>query len=94
MSAVELKVSIPKTLKKQLYLLTTAQGNKIVRNALKAAARPALKHLKNEVRLLRTASDLSSGTTFNSLTSKATYPSKGRKDYGYFFAGVDKSYSE
>lgn len=91
---MSITLDIPKTLKKQMFMLTEAKGNRLINKALEAAARPALAHMRNEVRILRTVSDASSGATYNSLISKATYPSKGKDSYGYFYAGVDKQYTE
>ena len=91
---IDFKVTIPESIQNQLILLSTSAGNKIVTAALRSAAAPARKHLRREVRYLRAASDASSGTTFNSIISKVSYPSKKKKGFGYFYVGVDRKYSE
>lgn len=75
-----------------LVTMTNAEGNKIVRQGLRKAARPLRRQLKKDVRILR-KSELSTGATERSISEMVRYPGS-KRNMGGFKIGVALAYSE
>jgi len=94
MAGMELNMKIPDSLSKALKAFEKGEANDIINKALKAAAAPAKRYLRNEVRLLRNVSEQSSGATHRSMITKVSFPSRSMPGYGYLYVGVDRRYEE
>ena len=87
-------MDVPKDLFRKLRVLTSAKGNELMRNALKAAQRPPVNSLKGMVRRIKDHSKQSTGATFRAITQKVSFPGKTTPGRGYMLAGIDWQYTE
>ena len=89
-----ISLDVPKSLSRNLKVLSSAKGNEIMRNALKSSQGPPVKSMKGMVRRLKGQSRASTGATLRAINKKVSFPGKTTPGRGYMIAGIDFDYLE